>query len=243
MTERLDKIISSGFLISRTDAKKAIRQGRVTVDGVTADDCAAKVCRQNTDVRLDGAAPPFGEHIYLMMNKPAGYLSATEDRHSPTVMDLLTEELARADLGVAGRLDKDSEGMLLLMNDGALNHRLTSPRHHAQKLYAVTLDIPADESDRDAFARGIALQDFVCAPAMLEIDACDGRNCHVTLEEGKFHQVKRMFAARSKQVQRLQRISIAGLALDETLEPGQYRPLREAEIDFLFGQAGILTKM
>jgi len=237
---RLDKLISQGFLLTRSESKSAIRQGRVTVDGVAARDPAAHAAAE-AEVRLDGKRPGFGGHIYLMLNKPAGVLSATEDSRAETVLDLLPQGLKRAGLGVCGRLDQDSEGLVLLTTDGDLNHRLTSPRHHAEKLYEVILDAPAGQNTVDAFQNGIVLSDFVSAPARLEILG-DGTRCRVTLREGKYHQIKRMFGSRGLHVVHLERLSMAGLWLDSALGRGDFRPLSEAEIAALEAAVGRITK-
>ena len=168
-----------------------------------------------------------------MMNKPAGVLSAARDSRTPTVIDLLPEALRRRGLFPAGRLDKDTTGLLIITDDGDMAHRMLAPKSHVMKRYEAVLDIPADEEDVDAFAKGIPLQDFVCLPARLELEkgTCIAR---VEVQEGKFHQVKRMFAARGKTVLTLKRLRIGGLDLDETLQPGQARELNEKEIALIF---------
>ena len=226
--ERLDKLLATRLLLSRKEAQAAVRAGRVTVDGAPARDPAAKADPALQTVLLDGAAVAADQFFYLMLNKPAGVLSATEDRRGDrTALDLLPAQYQKAGLGVVGRLDKDAEGLLLLTNDGALNHRLTSPRHHAVKTYLVRTDAPADGDDAAAFAAGLALSDFTALPAGLEL-LDDGRAL-VSIAEGKFHQIKRMFQARGKTVLALKRLSIGPLRLDEGLPPGGWRPLSEAE--------------
>ena len=237
---RLDKLVSQGFLLTRSESKAAIRQGRVTVDGAVVRDGASHAAA-GAALCLDGRGAGFEGHIYLMLNKPSGYLSATEDSRGETVLDLLPPELRRAGLGVCGRLDKDSEGLVLLMTDGALNHRLTSPRHHAEKLYEVILDAPAGHTMVDAFQNGVVLSDFTAAPAGLEILG-DGTRCRVMLREGKYHQIKRMFGAHGLHVVHLERLSMAGLSLDPALKRGEYRPLTGAEIAVLEAAVGRITK-
>ena len=154
------------------------------------------------------------------------------------MLDLLPEAYQRIGLGVVGRLDKDTEGLILLTDNGELNHRLTSPKYHADKLYLARLDLPADESDRAAFAEGLDLGDFTTMPAVLEPGATE-LEWYVTIQEGKFHQVKRMFHARGKEVQYLKRLRIGTLELDETLALGAFRPLTEPEKNGIFAIAGM----
>ena len=240
--QRLDKAVSDGFLLSRLDAKKAIRAGRVTLDGEVQRDSGAKCPLEGADLRLDGQTPPFGRHIYIMMNKPAGLVSATRDKREQTVISLLPESFVRAGLAPAGRLDKDSEGLLILTNDGELNHRITSPKYHAKKVYKVMLDRPAEPEDVKKFSQGMDLGDFFSAPAQLFIEPGDSCLCSVTLGEGKFHQVKRMFEKCGKSVTYLKRVEMAGIRLDSVLESGQWRLFEPAEIVGLKAMLGILTK-
>lgn len=239
MKGRLDRVLSTCRLLSRKEAQAALRRGQVTVDGAVCKDGAAKVDSDAQDIRLEGQRVEGDGFVYLMLYKPAGVLSATEDkRGETTALDLLPEAYQKAAPGVAGRLDKDAEGLLLLTNHGVLNHRLTSPMHHAEKRYQVTLDLPADERDRQAFAAPMDLGDFITQPAGLELLE-DGRTCLVTLREGKFHQIKRMFAHQGKTVERLLRLSIGPLELDKGLSPGQWRPLTGEEIQALLRESGL----
>ena len=239
MQGRLDKIVSTLGLITRSEAQAAIRKGSVAVDGVPCRQPATKVDTEKQNVTLSGKRLQGDGFAYLMLHKPAGVLSATEDKHGDmTVLDLLPEAYQRIGLGVVGRLDKDTEGLILLTDNGELNHRLTSPKYHADKRYLARLDLPADDSDRAAFAEGMDLGDFTTLPAVLE----PGENqleWFVTIREGKFHQVKRMFHACGKEVQYLKRLSIGTLKLDETLGKGECRPLTEAEIRGIFQIAGL----
>ena len=230
MKGRLDKVLATLSLISRTDAQSAMKAGRVTVDGIPARDGKVKVDSDAQIILLDGKRVEGDGFVYLMLYKPVGVLSATEDKKGAvTAMDLLPEEYRKAAPGVVGRLDKDAEGLLLLTNNGELNHRLTSPRHHADKLYRVTLDLPANEEDVRAFAAPMDLGDFTTQPGKLELLE-DGRTALVTIHEGKFHQIKRMFAHQGKTVQTLKRLSIGPLRLDETLTEGGWRILEKEEI-------------
>ena len=240
MKGRLDKVLATCRLISRTDAQAALKAGRVTVDGIAARDGKVKVDSDAQTILLDGVRVEGDGFVYLMLYKPVGVLSATEDKKGAlTAMDLLPVEYRKAAPGVVGRLDKDAEGLLLLTNNGELNHRLTSPRHHADKQYRVTLDIPAVEADAAAFAAPMDLGDFVTQPGKLELLE-DGRAALVTIHEGKFHQIKRMFQHQGKTVQTLKRLSIGPLELDQTLSPGDWRPLNRPEIDALLRCADMI---
>ena len=211
MKGRLDKVLATCTLISRTDGK-------------------GKVDSDTQVILLDGKRVEGDGFVYVMLYKPVGVLSATEDKKGAvTAMDLLPEEYCKAAPGVVGRLDKDAEGLLLLTNNGELNHRLTSPKHHADKLYRVTLDIPATAEDVAAFAAPMDLGDFTTQPGRLELVE-DGKTALVTIHEGKFHQIKRMFHHQGKTVQTLKRLSIGPLLLDEMLAPGDWRPLTGGEI-------------
>ena len=230
MKGRLDKVLATCTLISRTDAQAALKAGRVTVDGVPVRDGKGKVDSDTQVILLDGKRVEGDGFVYVMLYKPVGVLSATEDKKGAvTAMDLLPEEYRKAAPGVVGRLDKDAEGLLLLTNNGELNHRLTSPKHHADKLYRVTLDIPATAEDVAAFAAPMDLGDFTTQPGRLELVE-DGKTALVTIHEGKFHQIKRMFHHQGKTVQTLKRLSIGPLLLDEMLAPGDWRPLTGGEI-------------
>lgn len=228
---RLDKLISASGRWSRSEVKALVRAGRVTVDGFPAAaadekyDEAAAIC-------VDGQRLNCARYRYLMLYKPAGVLSATEDAAQETVLDLLPKELQKLGLAPVGRLDKDTTGLLLLTNDGAFSHRIISPRHHIPKVYRAVVDGVLDAADVGAFRDGIVLADGTrCLPAELKIDSFSVGI--VTVYEGKYHQIKRMFAARGKPVTALHRRSIGGLALDGGLAPGEWRELTEAELDLL----------
>ena len=200
------------------------------VDGVPAAAPEQKLDPDRSRVLVDGEEAVFREFTYVMLNKPAGVLSATEDARQETVLDLLPPELRRRGLFPVGRLDKDSEGLLLLTNDGDLAHRLLSPKYHVDKVYYIRTDAPLTEEDRAAFAGGVLLADGTeCLPAGLELLG-DGREALVTLHEGKFHQIKRMIASRGAAVCRLKRLSMGTLVLDEGLRPGGFRLLNEEEV-------------
>lgn len=226
--ERLDKIISATGKKSRREVREMVRQGRVLVDGKPAPAADMKVDPQTAVILLDGEPLGYEKFTYVMLHKPAGVLTATEDRRQETVLDLLPPELRRRALSPVGRLDKDTEGLLLLTNDGQLAHRLLSPKSHVDKVYYVRVDGALEPGDIAAFAAGMTLGDGLeCLPAGLEI--LSPTEAFVTLREGKFHQVKRMLAARGKPVLYLKRLSMGRLRLDPALAPGAWRMLTEEE--------------
>lgn len=230
--QRLDKIIASTGKFSRREVKNLIRQGRVLVDGVLPHCPEEKADPETAEIMVNGEALIYRRYTWVMLNKPAGYLSATEDGRGPTVLDLLPRELQRQGLFPVGRLDKDTEGLLLLTNEGGLAHDLLSPRHHVDKVYYTRVAGRLTEEDCRAFAEGMALEDgLLCMPAGLEIlSAGEESEAHVTLREGKFHQVKRMLAARGKPVLYLERIKMGNLTLDMELSRGKFRFLRPEEL-------------
>ena len=223
---RLDALLAATGRWSRSEAKGLIRAGRVTVNGAVVRRPEEK-CTSDA-VSVDGVAVDCSRYIYIMMNKPLGVLSATEDRRQETVLDLLPEHLRRVGLYPVGRLDKDSEGLLLLTNDGPLGHRLLAPGHHVEKTYLVTVDGQLEPSDEEAFRGGMTLGDgTVLQPARLE--RLGPHRCRVTLCEGKHRQIRRMLAQRGKTVTSLQRVTMGPLRLDEHLVPGQWRELTAEE--------------
>ena len=226
--ERLDKIISATGKKSRREVREMVRQGRVLVDGKPAPAADMKVDPQTAVILLDGEPLGYEKFTYVMLHKPAGVLTATEDRRQETVLDLLPPELRRRALSPVGRLDKDTEGLLLLTNDGQLAHRLLSPKSHVDKVYYARVDGALEPGDIATFAAGMTLGDGLeCLPAGLEI--LSPTEALVTLREGKFHQVKRMLAARGKPVLYLKRLSMGRLRLDPALAPGAWRMLTEEE--------------
>ena len=225
---RLDKALSlAGH--TRSEAKAMIARGRVCVAGEVVRDAGRNV--QTGDVTLDGVPIDAREELYLMLHKPAGVVTATEDKRLPTVVSLLPEIYRRRKIGPVGRLDRDVTGLVLLTTDGQLAHRLISPRWKAEKQYRARCEGALDEGDVAAFASGLELSDFTAAPARLEIlEVWETSLADVILTEGKFHQVKRMFAAVGHPLISLQRLRIGCVTLDESLAPGEYRPLTDAEI-------------
>lgn len=246
---RLDKYVAEGAGITRKEAKTALSKGKVMVNGEICKNGDRKVTASDV-VTLDGKSLKNEEFLYLLLHKPAGVVSATEDGRDKTVLDLVREQsaedadsvseagyfLGKRELFPVGRLDKDTEGLLLLTDDGELTHRLLSPKKHVDKVYFARLDgeVPADAAER--FAEGIQVgQDYKALPAKLEVlSVQDGvSEVHITLREGKFHQVKRMCHEIGCEVIYLKRISMGGLTLDEHLQPGECRKLTTEEVALL----------
>ena len=233
--QRLDKIVASTGKWSRKEVKNLVKQGRVMVDGLPARSAEDKVDPEATEIVVNGESLCYRKYTWIMLNKPAGFLSATEDGRGATVLDLLPQEYQRQGLFPVGRLDKDTEGLLLLTNEGGLAHDLLSPRHHVDKVYYTRVAGCLTEEDCRAFAEGMRLDDgLVCQPAGLEILSAGAESeAHVTLREGKFHQVKRMLAYRGKPVLYLERIKMGNLTLDPQLSRGEFRLLSKGEIESL----------
>ena len=227
--ERLDKILSGTGRWSRREVKDLVKAGRVTADGAVVARPEDKFDREAVELRVDGEAVDGERYCYLMLHKPGGVLSATEDPKQPTVLDLLPPHLRRVGLFPVGRLDKDTEGLLLLTNDGPLGHRLLAPKKHVDKVYFVRVEGRLDQEDRRAFRTGMVLGDGLrCLPAELEVLEPPDTGL-LTLREGKYHQVKRMLASRGKPVTHLKRLSMGPLRLDPELAPGAWRPLTQGE--------------
>jgi 16S rRNA pseudouridine516 synthase len=234
---RLDKIISDAALASRREAAQLIKDGFVTVDGKTPLSGAEKYDPTGSEIVVKGTVLSYRKHCYLMMNKPAGYVSATEDKNEMTVSELLNAPYSRLGLFPAGRLDKDAEGLLLLTDDGAYAHQIITPSKKVYKTYYVETDGMLTGSDSAAFSHGIVLRDGLhCLPARLEILTWGPTStAYVKIREGKYHQVKRMLASLGKPVTYLKRVAVGGLKLDEGLAAGQYRELTADETTLVFG--------
>jgi len=231
-TLRLDRIIAGTGLYSRNEAQALIKRGSVAVSGKPAQSGAERHDPEAEQITVDGDLLKFKKYRYIMLNKPQGYVSSTEDKREKTVMQLLDSKYSKLELFPVGRLDKDAEGLLLLTNDGRLAHEITSPSKEISKRYHVQIEGTVSASDIERFARGIELGDGTkCKPALLE--PVPG-GVAVTISEGKYHQVKRMMAAIGKQTKSLKRLAIGNLTLDESLAPGDYRELSE-EIHTILG--------
>lgn len=233
--QRLDKIIASTGRWSRREVRELARRGQVTVDGAAVRSVEEKFDPEAAEIAVTGEPLRWRRYTWIMLNKPAGVLSATEDGRGETVLDLLPQDLRRQGLFPVGRLDKDTEGLLLLTNEGSLAHAILTPKRHVDKIYYVKTAGRLTEEDCRAFAAGLPLEDgLLCLPAGLEIlSAGEVSEARVTLREGKFHQVKRMLAMRGKPVLYLERVQMGTLPLDRGLRRGAFRFLTEDEIEGL----------
>lgn len=246
---RIDKLLAHMGRGTRSEIKKAVKQGKVTVDGKIVKDSGLIVDPTIQTVVFEGETVIYRDVIYLMLNKPAGVISATEDGRERTVIDLLEPEDRLLNPFPVGRLDKDTVGLLLLTNDGQLAHELLSPRKHVDKTYEAWVLGDVGDADASAFQTGVELDDgYMTMPAELtvlekqredESDADEVKSLiRLTIREGKFHQVKRMFEAVGKRVLTLKRIAMGPLALDEQLAQGEYRELTDEEVELLRAHRG-----
>lgn len=227
---RLDKFLANSGYGSRKDIRQLVKKGAVSVDGKVAADSGMQVDEVLSDISINGEKVSYKKYIYIMLNKPDGYASATYDKHLPVVTQLLGEYENSFEPYPVGRLDIDTEGLLVLTNDGDMCHRLLSPKSHVKKTYLVVTDSPALEADKEAFAKGVELDDgYMTLPGELEFTD-EANTTRLTIYEGKFHQVKRMFEAVGKNVVYLKRIRMGNLFLDDALDLGEYRELTETEI-------------
>lgn len=234
--ERLDKVLANLGCGTRKEVKEFCKKGKVLVNGELVKDSSSKIDPEKDIIEFDGETLNYRKFIYILMNKPEGVVSATFDNYDETVIDILDPEYQVFDPFPVGRLDKDTVGLLLITNDGELNHKLISPKNHVDKVYFAQIDKKVNEDDIAEFEKGIVLDDgYQCMPAKLEILQAteDGSDVKVTIQEGKFHQVKRMFEAVDKTVVYLRRISFGPLQIDEDLDEGCYRELTEEEVNIL----------
>lgn len=230
---RLDKFLVSTGKISRSDAGRAARGGKITVNGAVEKKADRHIDPDTDVVTLHGERIVYRRYTYIMLNKPEGYVSATEDGRDPTVLELLPEEHQRIGLFPCGRLDKYTLGLMLLTNDGDLSHRLLSPRHHVEKRYAYTCRLPLLPEDIEQLERGVELEDgYTTKPARMIAEA-QSRQGIIVLTEGKYHQIKRMFEAVGNKIETLERITFGPLSLDPSLDRGEWRYLTEEEIALL----------
>lgn len=236
--ERLDKVLAGTGRWSRREVKLLVRQGLVRLNGAAAVSAEEKCDPETAVITVNGETVVLRRFTYVLLHKPGGVLTATEDRRQETVMELLPQELRRVGLAPVGRLDKDTEGLLLLTNDGELTHRLLSPKYHVDKRYFARVDGHLTAAHAEAFAKGMTLGDGLkCLPARLEILPDNG--CIVTVREGKFHQVKRMLVSCGAPVVYLKRLSMGPLVLGDELGRGEHRMLREEEVAALYRTCGL----
>ena len=230
---RIDKLLSDMGLATRSEARAACKSGQLTVDGVPVKDSSSHVDPDKQRIVFRGREISYRRYTYVMLNKPEGYVSATEDSKLPVVTELLDDELRRMELFPVGRLDRDTTGLMILTNNGPLAHRVLSPKHHVPKVYRFTAAEPMREGVEDEFRDGVTLADgYECKSALIELDA-DRMGGFITLTEGKYHQIKRMVASTHNRVVTLERISFGGIELDGSLARGEYRMLTGDEISLL----------
>lgn len=231
---RIDKFVSEQAMISRSDAKLMIKKGRILVNGKSISSADAKLDPEKDVVTIDGKEIAYRQFMYIMLNKPDGVVCATRDGLSSTVLELLPKEFRRKGLFPAGRLDKDTEGFVFITDDGALAHKMLSPKNHVEKEYVVTLEKPAEKHYIELFASGMTIDgDEKCLPAKL-IFTDNPNVVRLVLHEGKYHQVKRMMAAAGNRVIHLKRIRMGGIELDAALGSGECREITREELDRLY---------
>ena len=232
---RVDKLLSNVGVASRAELKKYCKQGLISVNGKVINNPGVQVDSENDDVRFNGEKIVYREFVYIMLNKPDGYISATFDKYDPIVLDLIDQSYLVFEPFPVGRLDKDTEGLLVLTNDGQLAHRVLSPKKHVPKTYYAKIQGKVTEEDILAFEKGVILDDgYETMPSQLKILKSDDMSeIELTIHEGKFHQVKRMFESVGKKVVYLKRLSMGKLKLDESLRLGEYRELTEEEVKLI----------
>lgn len=233
--ERLDKIIASQGKFSRSEVKKLVKSGRITVDGKLPKSSDIKLSPDECDIRIDGESLNYKKHIYIMLNKPQGVISASNDREQQTVIDLVPKDLFREGLFPAGRLDGDTTGFVLITDDGDFAHRILSPKNHIMKTYHATLRDELTEDDIIRFKEGLTLGDGTeCLEAHVRVlESGDINLAEIKICEGKYHQVKRMFASIGNKVLELRRVKMGGLDLDESLREGECREITDKELKMI----------
>ena len=232
---RVDKLLSNVGVASRAELKKYCKQGLISVNGKVINNPGVQVDSESDDIRFNGEKIVYREFVYIMLNKPDGYISATFDKYDPIVLDLIDQSYLVFEPFPVGRLDKDTEGLLVLTNDGQLAHRVLSPKKHVPKTYYAKIQGKVSEEDILAFEKGVILDDgYETMPSQLKILKSDDMSeIELTIHEGKFHQVKRMFESVGKKVVYLKRLSMGKLKLDESLGLGEYRELTEEEVKLI----------
>ncbi len=233
--ERIDKIISSQLGVTRAQAKELIKSKKVLLNGVPVKSANDKADMEKDSLAVDGKEISYKKYVYIMMNKPKGVISSTDGRKTKekTVIDILPDDMKRKNLFPAGRLDKDTTGFMLITDDGSFAHSILSPKKHISKTYIAVLDKPFDENVINAFETGVELKDEVCMPAELYPRNGDFQTAVVTIKQGKYHQIKRMFKKFGLTVVDLKRIKMGSLCLDESLIEGQCRYLEPNEVELI----------
>lgn len=237
---RLDKLIALNCNVSRKEARELVKSGKVTVNGNTILRSEDLIDSSADIIDVSGYEFISKKHLVLMMNKPSGVITATKDEFKETVIDLIPESLKRKSLFPCGRLDRNTEGLLIITDDGELCHRIVSPSHHVYKTYVAVLSRPLDTKAINSLETGVVLSDGTrCLPAKVRYFKDDfSYCCEIKIREGKYHQVKRMFLAVGNHVDKLKRTAIGSLKLDETLSPGECREMTDEEIKLLFTEDG-----
>lgn len=234
--ERIDKIISAALNISRKEAAQLIRSGAAEVNGSIVKSVKQRFDEENDSFFCNGEKIEYNKFVYIMMNKPKGIISASEGRGDRTVIDILPADMKRRKLFPAGRLDKDTTGFMLITDDGDFSHRILSPKNHIPKTYIAHLDKPFDSELVAAFERGVELKEDLCMPAHIEAMNGDYTAAAVTIRQGMYHQIKRMFKKFGITVIDLKRIKMGGLALDCTLAEGECRYISASELKKITGE-------
>lgn len=231
--ERIDKIVSVSLGVSRNDARALIRKGTVSANGEKVKNISEKYDEKTAVITCDGKRLNYEKFVYIMMNKPKGVISASEGKNEKTVVDILPDDMKRKNLFPAGRLDKDTTGFMLITDDGDFAHKILSPKNHIPKTYIATLDKPFDEKVTEAFNQGVELKDAVCLEAEIEPFDGDFTKAVVTIKQGMYHQIKRMFGKFGIEVVELERVKMGDLPLDKSLSLGQCRYLSREELDLI----------
>lgn len=244
MKIRIDKFLSTQAIATRSQAKEMLRAGRVLVNGTPVKAADLKVDPEGDEIRVDGRVYGYQKHLYLMLNKPQGVVSATDDKVHRTVLDLVPPELRRRGLFPAGRLDRDTVGFVLITDDGEFAHNILSPRHHVPKTYEAGLDGPIGENELSVLAQGVVLGDGTkCRPAELTVLQSGERPLiQIVIVEGRYHQIKRMFAAVGRRVLTLKRTKIGGLALDPSLKEGDCIAISPSNLEKIQMKTNSLTE-
>lgn len=229
--ERIDKIISSQGLYSRSEIKKLIQQKRVKVNENVVLKSDMKIDKYSMEIKIDDVPIVIKDNIYLMLNKPEGYVSATKDNKDKTVLDLVPQEYQKRELFPAGRLDKNTTGLMIITDDGKMAHNILAPKKHISKKYEVTIDVPVTQEMQDGFKSGVELNDGKCKSSEMKITGI--YTTEVTLTEGRYHQIKRMFGCFGAKVIKLHRIQMGNLKLPKDLKIGEIRELTENELEQL----------
>lgn len=237
---RLDKLLSECGLSTRSETSRAARAGKIKVNGIPALRPDQKVDPERDEILYCGERVLYQKFLYLMLNKPDGYVSATEDGNAPTVTELFPEEYRRQGIFPCGRLDKHTLGLMLLTNDGVLSHRLLAPKSHVAKTYAFSVKFPLSDADIFALEGGVDIGGYVTKPC--KVSLLNPKEGQITIIEGKYHQIKLMMQAVHNQITSLERVSFGPLKLDSALARGAWRPLSQEEIEALRREAHTVEK-